>query len=130
MDIIWYETLNKPYLTPPSWVFTPAWIFLYILILFSIITYAYTKTPKNKTGGYVFFGIQMVLNLLWTPVFFHFQNIRLSFLIICLLMIFIILTIIAFYKVSKIAAALLVPYIIWVGFAIYLNYGIMVLNTL
>lgn len=130
MDIIWYETLNKPYLTPPSWVFTPAWIFLYILILFSIITYAYTKTQKNKTAGYVFFGIQMLLNLSWTPVFFHLQKIRLSFLIICLLMIFIILTVIAFYKVSKIAAALLVPYIIWVGFAIYLNYGIMVLNTL
>lgn len=130
MDIIWYETLNKPNLTPPSWVFTPAWIFLYILILFSIITYAFTKTAKNKTAGYVFFGIQMILNLLWTPAFFHFQNIRLSLVIICLLMIFIILTIIAFYKVSKIAAALLVPYIIWVGFAIYLNYGIMILNTL
>ncbi len=128
MEMIWYESLNKPFLTPPSWVFAPAWIFLYILILASFFTYVYSNSEKNKFRGYLFFTLQLLLNFAWSPVFFHLHDIRLSFAIICLLLIFLILTIIAFYKISKIAAALLVPYFVWVCFAIYLNYGVLSLN--
>lgn len=128
MDIIWYQTLNKPTFTPPAEVFAPAWIFLYVLIFFSLVTYIYSPSKNDKILGYIFFGIQMILNLSWSPVFFNLKNIPMSLLIICLLMFFLILTIAAFYKVSKIAAALLVPYLIWVSFAIYLNFGILALN--
>lgn len=128
MDMIWYESLNKPALTPQAWVFTPAWIFLYGLILLSLFTYIYASSDRNKLAGYIFFAIQMILNLSWVPVFFNMKNIMLSFVIIILLFLFIIMTIAAFYRISKIAAALLIPYLLWICFAAYLNYEVMVLN--
>lgn len=128
--MIWYETLNKPALTPPSLVFTPTWIFLYILIFLSLFTFIYTRTTKDKKLGYFLFAVQMALNLAWTPVFFYMQNIKMSFVIIVFMLIFAFMTTAEFYKVSKVSAALLVPYLLWLGFAAYLNYGIMYLNTL
>ncbi len=128
--MIWYESLNKPALTPPDWVFTPAWIYLYVLIFLALFTFIYTKTDKDKKLGYFLFGIQMVLNLCWTPAFFYLQNITMSFVIIIFMLVFVFMTTAEFYKVSKISAALLVPYFLWVCFAAYLNYGIMYLNTL
>ena len=130
MDMIWYETLNKPALTPSSLVFTPTWIFLYILIFLSLFTFIYTRTAKDKKLGYFLFAVQMALNLAWTPVFFYMQNIKMSFVIIVFMLIFAFMTTAEFYKVSKVSAALLVPYLLWIGFAAYLNYGIMYLNTL
>ena len=129
MDMIWYKTLNKPALTPPDYVFTPAWLFLYVLIVLSLIVFKNANSVQNKTAGYVYFTIQIVLNFLWTPVFFALHNIVLSFTIICFLTIFVVLNIIEFYKVSKISAALLVPYVVWICFAAYLNYGFMMLNS-
>ena len=125
---VWYESLKKPLFTPQPELFAPAWIFLYGLTTLSLFVYIYKQTNKNKTLGYIFFTIQLLLNLSWSPVFFYFQNIKLSFVIIILLVLSIILTLIFFYKISKIAAALLVPYLLWTCFALYLNYGIMVLN--
>ncbi len=129
MDMIWYDTLLKPEYTPESWIFTPAWLFLYGLIILSLLVYKNTDTDKNKIAGYVYFSIQIVLNFLWTPVFFALHNIVLSFTIICFMTVFVVLNIIEFYKVSKISAALLVPYVLWICFAAYLNYGFMMLNS-
>ena len=130
MDMIWCESLNKPAFTPPGQVFTPAWIYLYVLIFLALFTFIYTKTDKDKKLGYFLFGIQMVLNLCWAPAFFYLQNIIMSFVIIILMLIFVFMTMAEFYKVSKVSAALLVPYFLWVCFATYLNYGMMYLNTL
>ena len=128
MNLIWYETLNKPAFTPPPGVFAPAWTIFYTLIFTSLIIFLIKNTNENKTVGVVLFVIQMVLNLLWSPVFFYWQNISLAFAVIVLLDIFVIGTIIAFYKASKISAYLLVPYILWLLFATYLNWGFLVLN--
>ena len=127
--MIWYESLNKPAFTPPDSIFTPAWIYLYVLIFLSLFTFIYTKSDKDKKLGYFLFAIQMVLNLSWVPAFFYLKNITMSFVIIIFMLIFTFMTAAEFYKISKMSAALLAPYILWIAFAAYLNYGMMYLNT-
>lgn len=128
MNLSWYRTLHKPSLNPPSEIFTPVWSVMYSLIFLSLCILLFTKTDADKKFGITFFVIQLILNLSWSPVFFYFHNITFSFIIIILLLIFITLTIISFYQISKISAYLLIPYLIWVTFAAYLNFGIMILN--
>jgi tryptophan-rich sensory protein len=124
----WYNTLNKPPLTPPSVVFAPAWTILYILIFISLIIFLTTKTFEKKTFGIVLFVIQMALNLLWPQVFFYWHNMEFAFVIIILLVVFVLATIMQFYKVSKISAFLLIPYFLWLLFATYLNWGFLIVN--
>ncbi len=128
MDLSWYNELNKPYLNPPSYIFAPVWGVMYILIFLSFFIFMFAKTDKDKKTGIGFFLIQFLLNFSWSPVFFYFHSIKLSFIIIILLLISIILTINSFYKISKVSAYLLIPYLIWTGFATYLNFGLMMLN--
>lgn len=123
----WYFNLVKPYLVPPNWLFRSVWTILYCTILASFILY-YRKSFFNKKTGYIYFSIQLLLNLIWTPVFFGMKNIFLGFVIISLLDIFIFLTIKKFYSVSKISAYLLIPYFLWTLFATYLNIGYLLLN--
>lgn len=68
LDYIWYFSLTKPYLTPPAWIFAPVWSFLYLTIAFSFVLY-FLKKDENKGLGYLYFLVQMILNLIWTPVF-------------------------------------------------------------
>lgn len=127
MDRIWYQNLVKPSFTPNGGIFTPVWSVLYFLIFLSLIFFILTK-KQGKLSGYIFFSFQILLNFLWYYVFFIRHNILLSFFVIMLLLIFIVLNIISFYKVSKRAAVLLIPYLLWVCFASVLNFGIMKLN--
>lgn len=127
-DTIWYDTLAKPYFTPPGEIFAPVWIILYITILVSLIVFTITKSRKNKFRGYVYFLIQLLLNISWVPVFFSMENIVLAFIIIILIDIFLFLTIKEFYKISHSAAGILIPYFVWIIFATYLNIGILILN--
>lgn len=127
MDRIWYQNLVKPSFTPNGGIFTPVWSVLYFLIFLSLIFFILTK-KQGKLSGYIFFSFQILLNFLWYYVFFIRHNILLSFFVIMLLLIFIVLNIISFYKVSKRAALLLIPYLLWVCFASVLNFGIMKLN--
>ncbi len=124
---IWYENLTRPFLSPPRWVFAPVWGFLYLTIFISFVLY-FLKKDKNKLKGYIYFSIQIILNLLWTPAFFGAKNILLALIIIILLDIFLILTIKNFYPTSKIASLLLIPYLIWTLFATYLNFSYFILN--
>lgn len=127
-DLSWYNTLIQPPLTPPWWVFAPAWSLLYTLMLVSLFLFSIKKTPCDKSWGYTLFFSQLGMNLCWTPVFFSFHNIGLALTIITVLDTFIILNIIAFFKVSKTSGLLLIPYFVWTLFATYLNAGIFVLN--
>ena len=124
---VWYNNLIKPHFAPPNEIFTPVWIVLYILIFVALIFYFLTK-KQNKESGYLFFGVQLFLNLVWSPVFFLAKSIAGAFLVIILLDIFVILTILKFYSVKKIAGILLIPYLIWILFATYLNGGYLFLN--
>lgn len=127
MDTVWYQNLVKPSFTPNAEIFAPAWSVLYFLIFLSLIFFILTK-KQGKLSGYIFFSFQILLNFLWYYVFFIRHNILLSFFVILLLLIFIVLNILSFYKVSKTAALLLIPYLLWVCFASVLNFGIMKLN--
>ena len=123
----WYISLNRPFLSPPDWIFLPIWIFLYILIFISLITFLQTKS-KNKKLGYIYFFIQLFLNFSWAPTFFATKNIGGAFIIIVLLNIFIFLTIRYFLPISKFASYNLIPYFLWTLFALYLNFGYLILN--
>lgn len=128
MDLTWYNTLNKPAFNPPSEIFAPVWTVMYTLIFISFVLFLNSKKSAHKTPGLVAFIIQILLNFSWSPAFFLLHSLELSFVIIILLLISTILTIIFFYKVSKPAGIILIPYLIWVCFAAYLNYSIMILN--
>lgn len=122
MDLTWYNTLNKPFFNPPSWVFGPAWTILYILMAVS----AYLVWKKK--GSLKLFWIQLALNLAWSPAFFGAHNILLSLFIIVPMWIFILKTIKAFAKIDKMASYLLYPYLAWVSFATLLNFSVWILN--
>lgn len=128
MDLTWYNALNKPAFTPSSDVFAPAWTILYLMIFLSFMIFITTKTTQDKTFGIGLFLVQLLLNFLWSPVFFYWKNITLSFVIIILLLGFLLMTIINFYKISKWSAILLIPYFAWICYATYLNYGFMMMN--
>ena len=125
----WYNSLNKPFLNPPSEIFFPVWTILYILIFASLIIFIKDGINKEKIFPLILFIIQMFLNFSWSAVFFGMQNILAGFIIIILMCFFILLTIISFYRHSKLASILLIPYFLWVSFALYLNFEYLRLNT-
>lgn len=124
----WFDTLNKPFLSPPDWLFTPVWIVLYILITTSLFIFLSNGMSKEKRVPLIFFFTQLALNFAWVPVFFNMQNIGGALIIIIFMYIFLLLTIITFFKHSKTASILLIPYLLWISFAAYLNFSYLVLN--
>ena len=125
---VWYNNLIRPFLAPPSYIFTPVWIVLYLSIIIALILYITTFSIKDKKIGYIFFTIQLLLNLMRSPIFFGMQNILLALIIILLMDVFLVLTIKKFYSISKLSGLILIPYLIWILFATYLNIGYFVLN--
>lgn len=135
----WYAGLVKPALNPPSWVFGPVWTVLYLLMgisLFLIWKSNPSVAPRERRRGVILFFIQLALNAIWSPIFFGstsltingINNIGLAFIDIVLLWAAIALTILVFRKISRPAAWLLAPYLLWVSFALYLNYALWMLN--
>jgi tryptophan-rich sensory protein len=128
----WYATLTKPTLAPPNWVFGPVWTILFALMGIALYLVLSKRTTTQKTlwcTGIIFFGIQLILNVLWSALFFGTQNPFLAFIELIVLWIVILATTIFFYKISKPSAWLLVPYLLWVAFAGYLNISIWHLNS-
>jgi benzodiazapine receptor len=124
----WYQTLNKPFFTPPNWTFSPVWISLFILMGISLFfVWQRTDHPKFKIA-FIFFFVQLILNVLWSVAFFGLKSPLLGLIDIVLLWIAILLTIQNFLKVSKMAGFLLLPYLLWVGFAALLNFSLWILN--
>jgi tryptophan-rich sensory protein len=125
----WYAALVKPGFTPPDQVFGTVWTILYILMgisLFLVIKDG-ASTREKKTAVAVFMA-QLVLNFLWTPVFFALHALWAGFLIIIVLWALICVTMLLFWRVSRPAAYLLFPYLLWVGYASALNLAIAILN--
>lgn len=125
----WYVTLNKPVFNPPGYLFAPVWTILYIMMGISLYL-VWNKGLKDKTSktGLILFGIQLILNFLWSVLFFGLKSPLIAFIEIILLWFFILLTMIYFYKISKLSSYLLIPYILWVSFASVLNFSIYYLN--
>lgn len=130
----WYAGIVKPAINPPAWVFGPVWTTLYALmgIAAFLVWSSYAKATEDKKKGIrialALFGIQLVGNTLWSIIFFSLHSPGGALVEIVFLWLAILATIIAFSKISKPAAWLLVPYLFWVSFAGYLNYSIWVLN--
>ena len=99
-NLDWYHNLNQPFLSPPDWIFAPVWGGLYFLMLLSLIFYVKGGLGRQKIMPLIMFGFQLLLNFSWTPVFFGGQNIKLAFVIICILWLVLFVTIEAFYRTS------------------------------
>lgn len=126
---VWYESLLKPTFNPPNWVFFPVWTALYALMAMSLyLVWVKKATFKVHRSAYLLFGGQLLINLLWTILFFGMRNIFFGLVDIAILFWFIGVMGLYFYRIDKRAAYLLIPYFIWVGFAGYLNYAIWILN--
>ena len=126
----WFATLQKPSFAPPNWVFAPVWTSLYILMGISLFL-VWQKGREDKTvkaAIYLFAG-QLVLNALWSFVFFGLRSPLLGLIEIIILWIAILATILSFMKISRTAAYLLIPYILWVSFASIVNFSIWSLNS-
>ncbi len=121
----WYSELVKPDLNPPNWIFAPVWTTLYILMGTSF--FLIWQKGKHYLETSVF-SAQIILNTTWSIFFFGFQRLDVAFINIVLLWLMIVLTMILFFRISKIAMYLLIPYILWVSFAGYLNFTIWILN--
>ena len=121
----WYSELAKPALNPPNWIFGPVWTLLYILMGISI--FLVWRNGLDKKGVKPALGIfifQLFLNLFWSFLFFGIHNPAVAFTEVISLWFAIMALILASYQVSRSAAYLLIPYILWVSFASYLNYAI------
>lgn len=125
---LWYLTLQKPPFTPPSSYFPIAWTILYIMMGISFFTIIMQPATKQKYVAVNLFLVQLILNLLWSYIFFELQSIIYALVDVILLLIFLIATIIYFFKLSKFAGYLLIPYLLQVIFATYLNIGLAILN--
>jgi len=125
----WYAKLNKPAFSPPNWIFGPVWTLLYAMqgIAAYLIYQKIFGSPLAKIA-FVLFVIQLILNAIWTPLFFGLKNPRLAFFEILLMWIFIVLSTVWFFRVSPTAGYLMLPYLAWVSFASALNYSIWRLN--
>lgn len=124
----WYQTLDKPRWTPPDRVFAPVWTILYLMM--AVAGYRVWRRALGKAGhaALALFGVQLVLNLLWSILFFGLQRTGLALLDIVLLWTAIAATAVAFWRIDRLAGILLLPYLVWVTYAVVLNAAIWHLN--
>lgn len=125
----WYAGLRKPFFQPPNWLFGPVWTALYLamaIALFLVWRQGWSL-PRVRTG-LILFGVQLLLNSLWSVLFFGLRSPLTALIEIFLLWVTILLTMIVFFELSTIAGILLVPYLLWTSFATILNAAIVYLN--
>ena len=124
----WFVALTKPGFMPPGWVFGTAWTILYILIGLSLAMLLHAKGAEKRERALVLFGLGLVLNFAWSPVFFGMHKVTLGLSLIAAMIVCTIGLIFALWKIRVVAALLLYPYLGWLMFATALNYKIMELN--
>jgi tryptophan-rich sensory protein len=125
----WYANLEKPPFNPPAWIFAPVWTMLFVLMGISAYL-VWDKGAQNKDVrlSLFIFGVQLMLNVLWSFLFFRMHSPFYAFVEIIILWAAIALTILNFYRISRTAGLMLIPYILWVSFAAVLNFYILRLN--
>ncbi len=125
----WYAGLAKPPFNPPSWIFGPVWITLFAMMGISAFLIYENGVRKNEVKkALTVFAVQLVLNAIWSIVFFGAHMIFGAVIVIVLLWGMILASILLFHRISKTAAYLLIPYILWVSFATVLNISLYILN--
>ncbi|MHC4617519.1 MAG: TspO/MBR family protein [Planctomycetota bacterium] len=126
---VWYAGLNKPFFTPPDWLFAPVWTILYFLMGVSVFLVWQRGLERHRVRpAMALYLVQLILNALWTPLFFGLRMPFLALVELVALLTAIVLTLFAFASVSALAAWLLVPYLAWTSFAAILNGAIWWLN--
>lgn len=124
-----YEAFKKPVFSPPTYLFTIVWPILYLLMGLAVYRmWEVGKQGKNVRKALLFYGIQLFLNFMWPILFFRLRLYGLAFVEMMFLLVFILLTTFEFFKYDKLAAFMMIPYIVWVSFAGVLNFSIWYLN--
>jgi benzodiazapine receptor len=124
----WFDALQKPASMPPGWMFGVAWTILYILLGLALAMILHARGARGRGLAVALFVGQMLLNLAWSPLFFALHEVRLALAVIALMLLLAAATAWAFARIRPIAAALMLPYLLWLCFAAYLNYQIAALN--
>lgn len=124
----WFSSLDKPFLNPPNFVFMPVWIILYIsLAVFLWMIDKQPYTPLTRKANQLFI-LQLVLNFMWTPIFFGMHSIVGGLILLFILDFLVFRLIRVSFKINKICAFIIIPYFAWLLFATYLNLSIFILN--
>ena len=121
-----FATLAQPPLSPPAWLFPVAWTVLYVLM--GLACYLVWAAPEPAPNALLLYAVQLFLNFFWSIIFFHIKNYLFAFAWLVLLLAAIVCTTVRFYQKNKTAGYLMVPYVLWVTFAGYLNLGVWLLN--
>lgn len=124
----WFASLNRPWFSPPNWVFGPVWTFLYLLMGISFFLIWKQEANRSRQLALVVYFVQLLLNFAWSFIFFYFKMIGLALVEIVLLWLTIVAMLVLFYRVKPAAAYLNVPYLLWVTFATILTAGYFWLN--
>ena len=127
MDL--FDTVGKPPLSPPAWLFPVAWTILYVLMgIASYRVFTARAETAKKNRALLYYAVQLGFNFFWTLIFFNLGAYTFAFVWLVALLVLIIITTVKFYGIDRPAAYLMIPYILWVTFAGYLNLGIAILN--
>lgn len=125
----WYESLEKPALNPPNWAFAPAWTLIYALaVIAAVAGWRASRNSRERAWLVSLFFVNGVLNILWSAFFFTVQRPDWALAEVITLWLSVLALVIFLSRFSKLAAIALIPYLIWVAFAAYLNYGVVRLN--
>ncbi len=124
----WYQTLHKPPLNPPDWLFAPTWITLYVMMAIAAWRVWTRSSGQPRRKAMLAFAIQLTLNLAWSFFFFGAKSPGMAAIEIFALWFAIISSLIIFWRIDRLAGWLMCPYLFWVTFAIYLNISIFALN--
>lgn len=127
-DEDWYNSLTKPRFHPPKWVFAPIWTVIYILMFVAFALVLIAKFSWVNVLAYLLFIVQLGVNLQWSPAFFEEHDLRKAFLISALLTLFVFITMLLFFSISRLAGLLFLPYFLWCFFATILSFEILELN--
>ncbi len=124
-----FDMIIKPPLSPPAWLFPVVWSILFVLMgIASYLVYTSNTPKEQKNRALTVYAIQLAVNFFWSIIFFNLEAYLFAFLWLVLLWALIVLTIVLFWRIRPIAGILLLPYLLWVTFAGYLNYAIYLLN--
>lgn len=124
----WFAALAKPGVYPPPQTFGIVWSVLYAMMGVALALVISARGARGRGAAVIVFAIQLVLNLAWSPIFFAYHSMSGALIVLALLDIAIIVTLVLFWRVRRLAGLLLVPYLLWAGFATYLNWEILRLN--
>jgi tryptophan-rich sensory protein len=128
-DSPWFQALEKPAIYPPGWVFGVVWTTLFTLLGIALALVWLAGTDRRPVRiALALFAVQMVFNVAWTPAFFALEDLLLGLVVIVSLWPLVVATAVAFARVDRRAGLLLVPYLLWVTFAAFLNYQFVVVN--